>query len=108
MRLERRVDGGGGTIGWMLEDGGGARVWCGELERSEFLALPLAQQIGLRDDLGWYLVAITAEGQAPRRRVLARVCDESTGLALARAVLSGGDLAGITGRRPIDAGGLQG
>lgn len=89
MQLERRADPDGQTLGWMLDDGQGARVWCGELERAEFLELPREQRIGLRDDLGWYLVEITGEVSDCRRAVLARVCDEVTGLKLARAYLLG-------------------
>lgn len=89
MQLERRSDPDGETVGWMLDDGQGARIWCGELERAEFLELPREQRIGLRDDLGWYLVEITGEAAGCRRAVLARVCDEVTGLKLARAYLLG-------------------
>lgn len=94
MQLERRTDPDGQTLGWILDDGRGARVWCGELERAEFLELPREQRVGLRDDLGWYLVEIEGDAASCRRSVLARVCDEASGLKLARAYLLGSREAG--------------
>ena len=88
MHVEERCDSGGDTVGWMLDDGYGRRLWCGELQRAEFLALPSQQREALRDDLGWYLVEIGgADGSG--RAVLARVSDETSGLRLARAYLLG-------------------
>ena len=88
MHVEERFAPGGDTIGWMLHDDRGGQVWCGELQRAEFLALPREHQDALRDDLGWYLVEIGGVA-ASARHVLARVSDESAGLRLARAYLLG-------------------
>ena len=88
MHVEERCDRGGDTIGWLLDDGRGNRIWCGELQRAEFLALPSQQREALRDDLGWYLVEIAGR-DGSGRAVLARVSDESSGLRLARAFLLG-------------------